>query len=130
MKSEEFDVPKPPESKFVFALEGGMRIRFNADGWVEEIGKGIGDEDMVGTRLQGSGGTKMDDVYARRIYDLYSRVVIYDLHPRRSTEQAVAAGLLAFKDLEPGSHVYTRLTKIIEIANEKFTLNIRPLQGA
>ncbi len=129
MKNEEFDVPRPPESKFVVTLEGGMRLRFNADGWVEEIGKG-GDEDALGTRLQGSGVTKLDDVYARRIYDLYTRVVIFDMHPKRQTDQAVSAGLLAFRDLEPGSHTYVRLTKIIEIANEKFNMNVKPLPAA
>lgn len=128
MKNEEFDVPRPPESKFIFSLDGGMRIRFNADGWVEEIGK-TGSDDAVGTRLQGSGMTKLDDVYARRIYDLYGRVVIYDMHPKRQTEQAISAGLLPFRSVEPGSHLFTRLTQIIEIANEKFNLNIKPLQS-
>ena len=127
MKNEEFDVPRAPESKYVVALDNGMRIRFNADGWVEEIGKG-GDDDALGTRLQGSGTTKMDDLYARRVYDLYARVVLYNIHPKRQTDMPACAGLLAFKDLEPGSHLYTRLSKIIEIANQKFGLNIKPLQ--
>ena len=126
MKTEEFNVPKAPEGKFVFQIDGNMRIRFNADGWVEEIGKG-GDEDAVGTRLQGTAGTRLDDVYARRVYDLFTRVVIFDIHPKRSSEVAVSAGLMAFKDLEPGSHTYTRVNKIIEIANQQFSMGIKAL---
>jgi hypothetical protein len=95
---------------------------------VEEIGKG-GDEDSVGTRMQGSAGTRLDDLYARRLYDLFTRVVIFDIHPKRSTEAPVSAGLMLFKDLEPGSHTYTRLSKIIEIANEQFGMGIKPLGG-
>lgn len=119
-------VPNPVEGKFIFQVDPGIRIRFNADGWVEEVGKG-GEEEPISTRLQGQAGTKFDDYYARRFYDLYSRTVIFDIHPKRLSEQSVAAGIILFKDLEPGSHIYDRLSKIIAIANHHFKLNVKPL---
>jgi hypothetical protein len=119
-------VPNPVEGKFIFQIDPSIRIRFNADGWVEEVGKG-GEEEPISTRLQGQAGTKFDDYYARRFYDLYSRAVIIDIHPKRISEQAVGAGLILFKDLEPGSHIYDRLTKIIDIANHHFKMNVKPL---
>lgn len=121
------DTPmQPVDGKFIFQIDPSIRIRFNADGWVEEVGKG-GDEEPISTRLQGHAGTKFDDYYARRIYDLYSRVVIFDIHPKRLSEQGVGAGMLRFKDLEPGSHIYERVQKIIATGNHHFKLNVAPL---
>ncbi len=121
-------IPNPVDGKFIFQLEANMRIRFNADGWVEEVGKG-GEEDSIGTKLQGHTGTKFDDYYARRFYDLFSRVVIFDIHPKRLTEQGVAAGLVQFRDLDPDSHTYARVNRIIAIANHHFKMNVKPLGG-
>lgn len=116
----------PVEGKFIFQMDANIRVRFNADGWVEEMGKG-GEDDSIGTRLQGHGGSRLDDTYARRFYDLYTRVVIFSLHPKRTTDQAVSAGLIKFSDLEPGTQGYERLSKIITIANRNFNMNIKPL---
>ncbi len=116
----------PVEGKFVFQMDANIRVRFNADGWVEEMGKG-GEDDAIGTRLQGHGGSRLDDTYARRFYDLYMRVVIFDIHPKRSSEQAISAGLIKFSDLEAGTQGYERVSKVIEIANRNFNMNIKPL---
>lgn len=121
-------MPQPVDGKFIFQIDAGMKIRFNADGWVEEVGKG-GEEEPISTRLQGHAGTKFDDYYARRIYDLYSRVVIFDIHPKRISEQSVSSGLLRFRDLEPGSFIHERLNKIIAIGNHYFKMNVTPLAG-
>lgn len=128
MSADSAPVPTPVEGKFIFQLEPGMRIRFNADGWVEEIGKG-GEEDPISTRLQGHASTKFDDYYARRVYDLFSRAVFIDIHPKRLSEQGFAAGQILFRDLDPDSQVYDRVQKIIRIANNHFKMNIKPLAG-
>lgn len=120
------NIPNPVDGKYIFQVDPNIRVRFNADGWVEEIGKG-GEEDSMGVRLQGLAGSRLDDVYARRFYDLYARVVIFDLHPKRVTEQAAAAGLLTFRELEADSQIYSRVQKIIAIGNHHFNLNVKPL---
>jgi hypothetical protein len=119
-------VPAPVEGKFVFQIENHMRVRFNADGWVEEIGPG-GPEDSIGTRLQGKAGTARDDLYARRYYDLYSRVMLIDIHPKVSESASGTEGLVRFRDIEPGSRIYERINKIIEIGNAHFNMNMLPL---
>lgn len=116
----------PPASKTIVQLEPHMKIRFNSDGWVEELGRG-GEEDPPGTILNGLSGSKLDDIFARRFYDLYSRVVILEIHPRRTTDQTSATGVITFKDLEPDSPMYRRVSKIIELANQNFNMNIKPL---
>lgn len=120
------NIPGPVEGKFIFQVENHMRVRFNADGWVEEVGSG-GPEDSIGTRLQGKAGTARDDLYARRYYDLYSRVILFDLHPRVSDSATGTEGLIRFRDLEPGSRIYERLSKIIAIGNAHFNMNVKPL---
>lgn len=117
---------KPVSGKSIFQIDVNMKVRFNSDGWVEEIGKG-GEDEPLGTRLHGGEVGGYDDVYARRFYDLCSRVVIFDLHPKRISDQGIAAGLLQFRDLDPDSHLYKRLQKIIEIANTNFAMGIKPL---
>lgn len=119
-------VPEPVEGKFIFQIASNIRIRFNADGWVEEIGKG-GAEDPLGTQLQGKPASKLDDIYARRYYDLYSRVLIIDIHPKRSSDQSGASGLIPFKDLEPDSPIHKRINMIIAIANRHFNMELAPL---
>lgn len=119
-------VPGPVEGKFVFQVEPHMRVRFNGDGWVEEVGAG-GPEDTVGTRLQGKSGTARDDLYARRFYDLYSRVILFDVHPRISEASTGTEGLIRFRDLEEGSRIYERVNRIIAIGNEHFNMNLNPL---
>jgi hypothetical protein len=119
-------IPEPIEGKTVFQISASMRVRFNGDGWVEEIGKG-GPEDPLGTRLSGHSGSKLDDIFARRYYDLYSRVILIDIHPKRETDKSGASGLLLFRDLEPGSPMHKRVSKIIEIGNHHFELGIAPL---
>lgn len=121
-------IPEPVEGKFIFQIDPAIRIRFNADGWVEEVGKG-GEDEPISTRLQGHAATKFDDYYARRFYDLYSRVVIFDVHPKRLSEQGVSAGLLPFRSLETDSQIYDRVSRIIQIANHHFKMNIKPLAG-
>lgn len=115
---------EPVDGKFVFQIDKYMRIRFNADGWVEEIGRG-GDEDPMGTPLHGKPSTKLDTIYARRYYDLYSRIVIIDIFTKDQRENA--DGIIPFRELEPESRLYERLQKIIEIANVRFELNLKPL---
>ena len=127
-KPEAANIPAPVEGKYVFQLSANTRIRFNADGWVEEIGKG-GAEDTLGTRLQGSGGTRLDDIFARRYYDLYTRVIILDIHPHRATDQSGASGVVPFKDLESGSRMYERVNLIIAIANHHFNMGMEPLKA-
>jgi hypothetical protein len=116
----------PVEGKFIFQVEKNMRVRFNADGWVEELGAASADEPL-GTKLQGRTGTARDDLYARRFYDLYSRVVLFDVHTRISDMKTGTEGIIRFKDLEEGSRLYERLNKIIEIGNEQFNMNLKPI---
>lgn len=113
-------------SKTIFQLEPHMKIRFNPDGWVEELGKG-GDENPPGVILQGLSGSKLDDIFARRFYDLFSRVIIFEIHPRRTADTTNATGTMLFIDLEPDSPMYARVNKIIELGNQNFKLNIKPL---
>ena len=124
--SNEDAVPDPLEGKFIFQIGNNIRARFNADGWVEEIGRG-GPNDPLGTVLQGHAGSKLDDLFVRRYYDLHMRAVIIDIHPKKSTSPSGAAGLILFKDLEPDSSGYLRVAKIIAIANQHFNMNIKPL---
>ena len=119
-------IPQPVDGKFIFQIDSNIRIRFNADGWVEEIGRG-GADDPLGTILQGKPGSKLDDIFARRYYDLYTRAIILDIFPKRDSDRSGAEGLVLFKDLEQGSHMYERVQLIIRIANEAFGLNIKPL---
>ena len=113
-------------TKTIFQLEPHMKIRFNNDGWAEELGRG-GEETPPGTALQGLSGSKLDDIFARRFYDLYSRVVILEIHPRRPTDMTNATGVILFRDLEPDSPMYNRVNKIIEYVNQNFNMNIKPL---
>ncbi len=125
-KSSPASVPEPVDGKFIFELDGGIRIRFNADGWAEEIGKG-GADDPLGTKLHGKPSSKRDDIYARRFYDLYTRALLIDIHPRVETDRSGTEGLVLFKDLEPGSPMYDRVNQIIAIANHAFKMNLKPL---
>lgn len=113
-------------SKTILQLEPHMKIRFNNDGWVEELGRG-GEDSTPGTALQGLSGSKLDDIIARRFYDLYSRVIIFEIHPRRTTDTTNATGMMLFRDLEPDSPMFNRVNKIIEYANQTFNMNIKPL---
>lgn len=113
-------------SKTILQLEPHMRVRFNNDGWVEELGRG-GEDNPPGTALQGLSGSKLDDIIARRFYDLYSRVVIFEIHPRRATDTMNATGTMLFRDLEPDSPMFNRVNKIIEYGNQTFNMNIKPL---
>ncbi|MEM6781853.1 MAG: hypothetical protein AAF569_08320 [Pseudomonadota bacterium] len=126
MTNDTQDVPQPVDGKFIFQIDQNMRIRFNADGWVEEIGKG-GSGDALGTKLQGKPGSKLDDIYARRYYDLYSRVVLLDVHPKQNSDRSGTEGMIMFKDLEPGSLMYDRINMVIAIGNHHFNMNLRPL---
>lgn len=119
-------VPAPVDGKFIFEIDRNVRIRFNSDGWVEEIGKG-GPEDPLGTVLQGRPQSKRDDIFARRYYDLFTRAIIIDIHPKVPTDNSGATGLVLFKDLEPGSPMYDRVNKIIAIANHAYGMNLKPL---
>lgn len=119
-------IPEPVDGKFIYQIDPGIRIRFNADGWVEEIGKG-GPEDPLGTKLHGKPTSKRDDVYARRYYDLYSRAILIDIHSRIETDRSGARGMILFKDLEPGSPMYERVSLIIAIANHAYKMNLKPL---
>ncbi|MCB9991802.1 MAG: hypothetical protein H6867_10630 [Rhodospirillales bacterium] len=119
-------IPEPVDGKFIFQVSPNVRVRFNAEGWVEEIGKG-GPEDPLGTLLQGKTGTKRDDIYARRYYDLFTRCLIIDIHPKISSDMSGAEGLVMFKDLEPGSPTFERVNLLIAIANQHFNMNLRPL---
>lgn len=120
------NVPEPVEGKYIFEVDTRMRIRFNADGWVEEIGKG-GKDDDLGTNLQGKPHSKLDDILARRYYDLYTRCVLLDIHPVASSNFSGSEGLILFKDLEQGSKMYERVQLIITIANHHFDMDIKPL---
>lgn len=120
-------VPGPVEGKFIFQVEPSMRVRFNGDGWVEEIGSGAPD-DHTGTRLQGKQGTARDDLYARRYYDLYARVMMVDIHSRVEGMPMGAEGMLPFRQLEPGSRIHERVNKIIAIGNAHFNMNVKPLE--
>ena len=126
MPDTNISVPDPVNGKFIFEVDKGLHIRFNADGWVEEIGKGGGD-DPLGTKLQGKPGSKLDDIYARRYYDLYSRVLILDIHPKMSSDRSGSTAHIMFKDLESGSPMYDRVNLIIAIANQHFGMNLKPL---
>lgn len=119
-------IPEPVEGKTVFQITSSIRIRFNADGWVEEIGKG-GPDDLSGTILQGRTGSKLDDVCARRFYDLLTRAVIIDIYPRRPSDLSGSSGLILFKDLDPDSPLYDRVKTIIDIANHHFNMKLKPL---
>lgn len=119
-------VPDPVDGKFIFQIDANMRIRFNADGWVEEIGKG-GAGDALGTKLQGKPGSKLDDIYVRRYYDLFSRALILDVFPKQASDRSGAEGLILFKDLESGSPMYDRVNMIIGIANKHFNMNLKLL---
>ncbi len=119
---------EPVDGKFVFEVDTGMRVRFNADGWVEEIGKG-GRDDPLGTKLQGKPSSKRDDLMVRRYYDLYSRAIILEVYPDTDNDRCKADGLLLFKDLEAGSPMYDRVNLLIRIANTHFNMNMKPLQA-
>ncbi len=121
-------IPQPVEGKFIFQIDPQIRIRFNADGWVEEIGKG-GADDPLGTKLQGKPSSKRDDIYARRYYDLFTRCLIIDIHPKISSDMSGAEGLVLFKDLEPGSPMFERVNQIIAIANHYYDMKLKPLAG-
>ena len=123
--SETNTVPDPVEGKFIFDV-GGQRVRFNADGWVEELGKG-GPSDPLGTKLQGKPGSKLDDIFARRYYDLFSRAIILDIFPKRESDKSGAEGLILFKDLEIASPMYDRVKLIIAIANHHFGMELKSL---
>lgn len=120
------DIPTPVDGNFVFQVGPSMRIRFNAEGWVEEIGKGTADDSE--TVLNGVPGTKLDDLYASRYYDLYSRVVLIDVHPAKGTQDySRAYGCINFKDLDPDTIIYKRVKKAIEIGNHYFNMNVKEL---
>ncbi len=120
------NIPDPVEGKTVFQINANIRIRFNSDGWVEEISKG-GADDPLGTTLQGRSGSRLDDVCARRYYDLFTRAIVLDIYPRRAERHSGATGLVLFKDLEQDSPLYQRVRKIIEIGNHHFNLGLKPL---
>lgn len=126
MSDTEIKVPEPVDGRYIFEIDANLRIRFNADGWVEEIGKG-GADDPLGTKLQGKPGTKLDDIFARRFYDLYSRCVMIDIHPKRSNDQSGTAGLILFRDLDQDSPLFNRVQTIIRIANHYFGMNLKEL---
>lgn len=119
-------VPEPVDGKFVFQIDSNIRVRFNADGWVEEIGKG-GAEDSLGTKLQGKPQSKRDDLLARRYYDLYTRALILEIYPDSANDRCKADGLVMFRDLDPGSPMFNRVNLIIAIANRHFNMNLKPL---
>lgn len=126
-QEETSDVLEPVDGKFIFQVDKNMRVRFNSDGWVEEIGRG-GNGDPMGTILQGKPGTKLDDVQARRYYDLYARAILLDVHPQRnSADKGGCEGLVLFKDLEPGCGLYERVSKVIAVANHHFKMDVKPL---
>ena len=120
------NIPAPIEGKTVFQISPDVRIRFNADGWVEELGRG-GPEEPLGTLLSGRSGSQLDDRFARRYYDLYSRVIIFDIFSKRETDRSAGRGLVSFKDLEPDSPMYRRVNKIIEIGNHYLKMSLKPL---
>lgn len=119
-------IPEPVEGKTVFQIGKNVRLRFNADGWVEEVGRGDG---ILGTVLQGHSSSGTDDILARRYYDMYTRVVILDIHPKRATDFTGASGVVKFSDLEPGSQMHERVSQIIRIGNHHFSLGIAPLKN-
>lgn len=120
------DFLKPVDGKFVFQVDPVMRVRFNADGWVEEIGKG-GPDDPLGGKLQGKPASKRDDLNVRRYYDLYTRAIILEIYPDTANDRCKAEGLVLFKDLEPDSPMYDRVNKIIKIGNDSFKMNLKAL---
>jgi hypothetical protein len=120
------NMPAPIEGKTVFQISPDVRIRFNADGWVEEMGRG-GPEEPLGTHLQGRAGSALDDRFARRYYDLYTRAIVIDIFARREADRSAGRGLVLFKDLEPDSPMYRRVNKIIEIGNHYFKMSLKPL---
>ncbi len=124
--SDENNIPAPVDGKFVFQVGPSMRIRFNAEGWVEEIGKGTPEDE--GTVLAGVPGTKLDDIYAVRYYDLYSRMVLLDVHAGKgSSDKSRGSGAILFKDLDPSSPMYKRVNMAIKIGNHYFNMNIKEL---
>lgn len=126
MSDTSITAPDPVEGRFIFQVDPNMRVRFNAEGWVEEIGKG-GAGDPLGTKLQGKPGSKLDDIYTRRYYDLFTRAIILDIFPKQNSDKSGAEGLVLFKDLEPGSPMYDRVNLLIAIANKHFSMNLKPL---
>lgn len=126
--SDSPDWMQPVDGKHIFQISPYARIRFNADGWVEEIGKG-GPDDPLGARLQGKPSSKRDDIYARRYYDLYTRCVVLDIFPKLSSDMSGAAGVILFKDLEPESPMFERVNRMIQIANHHFSMGLKPLAG-
>lgn len=126
MTDNENTVPDPVDGRFIFQIDANLRIRFNADGWVEEIGKG-GAGDPLGTKLQGKPGSKLDDIFVRRYYDLFTRALILDVFPKQSSDKSGAEGLVLFKDLEQGSPMYDRVNTIIAIGNKHFNMDLKPL---
>lgn len=121
------EIPEPVEGKYIFQVASNIRIRFNADGWVEEIGRG-GREDPLGTILQAKSGSKRDDVYARRFYDLYTRAVLLDIIPKNPADRTDTGGMVLFRDLEPGSVMFDRVNLIISIANHHFGTTFAKLE--
>ena len=85
-KNKNQAVPNPVEGKHIFQISSSTRIRFNAEGWVEEIGNG--EMTLWAIRLQGKPNSKRDDIFARRYYDLLSRCVILDIHPKMDLDKA------------------------------------------
>ncbi len=125
--AENKDFLEPVDGKFIYQVDKNMRVRFNSEGWVEEIGRG-GPGDPMGTVLQGKPGTKLDDIQARRYYDLCARAILLDVHPQKnSSDRGGCEGLILFKDLEPGCRLYKRVNRVIEIANHNFKLGLKPL---
>ena len=121
------ELPKPVDGNFVFQVASGIRVRYNADGWVEEIGRG-GADDPLGTKLSGKPATKLDDTIARRYYDLYARIVLFDINSKQSrTDKGSASAHMMFKDLEPGSPMYDRVNLLIDIGNHYFQLGVKRL---
>jgi hypothetical protein len=106
---------EPVEGKFIYEIDSGMRIRFNADGWVEELVK-PNEHAETATRLQGRAGTKRDDIMARRFYDLFARVVILNIYPRQENDSNIASGIIQFSNLEKNSIIYNRVSAAITIA--------------
>ena len=120
------DIPEPTEGKYIFKVASNQHIRFNAAGWVEEIGRS-GPEDPLGTILQAKSGSKRDDVYARRFYDLYTRAILLDIIPKNPSDRTDTGGLVMFRDLEEGSVMYDRVNLIISIANHHFGTSFKKL---
>lgn len=126
MMTKENDI-QPVDGKYIFQVSPTTRIRFNNDGWVEEIGRG-GADDPLGTRLQGKPSSKRDDIFARRYYDLYTRCILLDIHPYKENDQSGTGGVIMFKDLDPDSPMFERVNLIIAIANHHFEMGLKQLK--